>query len=271
MGWCAEFGCRIRDGCDHPMAAGRKACTCPDCAVVCKGRFTGCPEVWAAGPRTGSQPVLKLATNMGSSAPSASAPPAPPARRPEPVAVVLPPDERVTVVLDSIRHDVEGVHVDLNDTILGVKELRAAVADMGRTASANIESLRRELASVTQLLTRQQATLDKLVESQAAQAAQLAQATQAAQSAQAAGTPDVRSSYEKLVEERRAKMAAAGAAAAAAAAAAAGDTSNGNGHLGPVRRGLLPHIQRALHHTAPTDPQPQTSLPEPGEADRPTP
>ena len=173
MGWCAEFGCRIRDGCDHTMVAGRKACTCPDCAVVCKGRFTGCPEVWAAGPRTGSQPVLKLATKVGSSArlrrPGRLRRPLDRAPAPvEPVAVVLPPDERITVVLDSIRLDVEGMHGDLNDTIAGVKQLRDAVDDMGRTASANIESLRRELASVTQLLTRQQATLDKLMESQAA-------------------------------------------------------------------------------------------------------
>ena len=265
MGWCAEFGCRIRDGCDHTMAAGRKACTCPDCAVVCKGRFNGCPEVWAAGPRTGSQPVLRLSTNVGSSQPPA--PPGPPApapapprasqRRVEPVAVVLPPDERITVVVDSIRLDVEGMHGDLNNTIAGVKELRDAVDDMGRTASANIESLRRELASVTQLLTRQQATLDKLMESQAAATAQAA----------AAGTPDVRSSYEKLVEERRAKMAASGAAAAAAAAAALGTATNVNGHLGPVRRGL----QRALHHTGTPESQPSTSAPELREADRPLP
>ncbi|MEA2686129.1 MAG: hypothetical protein QOE93_1324, partial [Actinomycetota bacterium] len=145
VGLCTEFGIQIAPGCVHPMHAQAASCVCPGCGSVCRGRFTGCPEVWAAGPRTGSQPVLKLATNMGSSAPpasSASAPPAPPARRPEPVAVVLPPDERITVVLDSIRHDVEGMHVDLNGTILGVKELRNAVDDMGRTATANIEILR---------------------------------------------------------------------------------------------------------------------------------
>ena len=75
MGWCAEFGCQIRDGCDHSMVAGRKACTCPSCAVVCKGRFGGCPEVWAAGPRT--------VDAAGRAALAAPAPlPPPPPRRP---------------------------------------------------------------------------------------------------------------------------------------------------------------------------------------------
>src|SRR5436305_9777872 len=51
MGWCHEFGPQIREGCGHPMRAGESACTCPQCGVVCRGRFTGCAEVWARGPR----------------------------------------------------------------------------------------------------------------------------------------------------------------------------------------------------------------------------
>src|SRR3954452_25212902 len=51
MGWCHEFGPQIREGCGHPMRAGESACSCPQCGVVCQGRFAGCAEVWARGPR----------------------------------------------------------------------------------------------------------------------------------------------------------------------------------------------------------------------------
>lgn len=52
MGWCHEFGPQIRPGCDHPMVADAQACRCPECAVVCEGRFAGCAQVWARGPVT---------------------------------------------------------------------------------------------------------------------------------------------------------------------------------------------------------------------------
>src|SRR5438067_4917523 len=51
MGWCHEFGPQIREGCGHPMRAGESACVCPQCGVLCSGRFAGCAEVWARGPR----------------------------------------------------------------------------------------------------------------------------------------------------------------------------------------------------------------------------
>lgn len=54
MGWCADFGCTIRSACDHRMVPGAGACTCGACGVVCKGRYAGCKEVWAAGPRPGA-------------------------------------------------------------------------------------------------------------------------------------------------------------------------------------------------------------------------
>jgi hypothetical protein len=60
MGRCHEFGSQIRDGCGHPMRAGERACSCPECGVVCEGQFDGCPEVWARGPRpvTLADPVI---------------------------------------------------------------------------------------------------------------------------------------------------------------------------------------------------------------------
>ncbi len=33
------------------MVAGREACSCPECGTVCKGKFAGCVDVWARGPR----------------------------------------------------------------------------------------------------------------------------------------------------------------------------------------------------------------------------
>lgn len=36
------------------MVPGAGACTCGACGVVCKGRYAGCKEVWAAGPRPGA-------------------------------------------------------------------------------------------------------------------------------------------------------------------------------------------------------------------------
>jgi hypothetical protein len=29
---------------------GDQCCTCPECGVVCEGRFRACPDVWAKGP-----------------------------------------------------------------------------------------------------------------------------------------------------------------------------------------------------------------------------
>jgi hypothetical protein len=33
------------------MVAGASSCSCPECGVVCKGKFPGCATVWAAGPQ----------------------------------------------------------------------------------------------------------------------------------------------------------------------------------------------------------------------------
>lgn len=36
------------------MVAGREACSCAQCGTVCKGKFAGCVDVWARGPRAAS-------------------------------------------------------------------------------------------------------------------------------------------------------------------------------------------------------------------------
>jgi len=40
--------------CDHGMIAQARSCTCPQCGATCTGRFAGCAEVWARGPREGA-------------------------------------------------------------------------------------------------------------------------------------------------------------------------------------------------------------------------
>src|SRR3954466_2656139 len=51
MGWCHEFGPDITENCGHPMTAGSSHCYCEECGVICEGRFAGCAEVWARGPK----------------------------------------------------------------------------------------------------------------------------------------------------------------------------------------------------------------------------
>lgn len=51
MGWCHEFGPQILEGCDHPMVAEATSCTCGECGSTCHGKFAGCVDVWARGPR----------------------------------------------------------------------------------------------------------------------------------------------------------------------------------------------------------------------------
>lgn len=67
MGWCAEFGPRIDPTCEHAMIPGRGACSCPTCGAVCKGKFSGCSDVWAQGPkREDTMRAGAGATNGGS-------------------------------------------------------------------------------------------------------------------------------------------------------------------------------------------------------------
>lgn len=56
MALCHEFGVTLDDTCHHPMVAGRDSCQCDACGQVCKGRFAGCPDVWARGPQPVASP-----------------------------------------------------------------------------------------------------------------------------------------------------------------------------------------------------------------------
>lgn len=56
------------------MVAGPDSCACPECGVTCYGRFPGCAEVWARGPRqvtarrldVPERPVHEARTVLGS-------------------------------------------------------------------------------------------------------------------------------------------------------------------------------------------------------------
>lgn len=48
------------------MRAGEASCSCPQCGVVCEGRYNGCSDVWARGP----QPVGLISADALASAPS---------------------------------------------------------------------------------------------------------------------------------------------------------------------------------------------------------
>jgi len=65
MGRCQEFGPQIRPGCGHIMVAGKDSCRCPECGVVCGGRFSSCDIVWAAGPRPTRQVGARAEPNGG--------------------------------------------------------------------------------------------------------------------------------------------------------------------------------------------------------------
>lgn len=112
MGWCHEFGSQIRDGCGHLMRAGETSCSCSDCGVVCKGRFSACDAVWARGPRqvTLARPVpTRPPTVVGEPISAATTPP-PVAAQP---AAAEPVDAGRGEVLEWLRSAFDGVRHDL--------------------------------------------------------------------------------------------------------------------------------------------------------------
>ncbi len=75
VGRCADFGAVISAGCDHLMQVDGSSCRCPGCGTVCRGKFSGCPEVWAG--LSGSAKPVTVRTKPP--APDPTPRPAPPA------------------------------------------------------------------------------------------------------------------------------------------------------------------------------------------------
>src|SRR5438270_2431009 len=130
MGWCHEFGPQIREGCGHPMRAGESACSCPQCGVVCRGRFAGCAEVWARGPRE---------VHVVS-------PPAALARRtPTPVRVARTPaeqpsgaDQARTEVLGWLQAAFDGLRDELSVLAGGLARQQSVLSDLSENRDSEV-------------------------------------------------------------------------------------------------------------------------------------
>src|SRR5438270_2284020 len=137
MGWCHEFGPQIREGCGHPMRAGESACSCPQCGVVCQGRFAGCAEVWARGPRE---------VHVVS-------PPAALARRtPTPVRVTRTPaqqpsgaDQARTEVLAWLQAAFDGLRDELSVLAGGLARQQAVLSDLSENRDSEVATALEEV------------------------------------------------------------------------------------------------------------------------------
>jgi DNA-binding SARP family transcriptional activator len=134
MGWCHEFGSQIRAGCGHPMRAGENACVCPECGVVCTGKFAACDEVWARGPREVhlvAQP-LALMQRKGSLA-----------RVPPPVVADPSPDTTVDddrrEVLSWLQAAFDGLRDELVVVAGGLARQQSVLADLGASRSSDLD------------------------------------------------------------------------------------------------------------------------------------
>ncbi|MBV8162187.1 MAG: hypothetical protein JO265_14805 [Acidimicrobiia bacterium] len=139
MGWCHEFGPQIREGCGHPMRAGESACSCPQCGVVCQGRFAGCAEVWARGPRE---------VHVVS-------PPAALARRtPTPARVTRTPaaqpsgaEQARTEVLAWLQAAFDGLRDELSVLAGGLARQQAVLSDLSENRDSEVASALSEVRS----------------------------------------------------------------------------------------------------------------------------
>ncbi len=134
MGWCADFGCTIKSSCDHRMVAGQRSCTCDACGVVCGGKYSGCKEVWAAGPRPGATMRPSTPGRIGG-------------RNGGPVA------ETISLPDPEVRGGYRGDREDAGEAGDTIEEIQASVLE-----------LRREMRTVLTMLSQQQAILALLVE-----------------------------------------------------------------------------------------------------------
>lgn len=157
MGWCQAFGPQIQPGCDHSMVAGPNSCSCPQCGVVCKGKFAGCTAVWAAGPQqvtlrrpkkdAGQRSLPELVATNGNR--SHEAPPRDP--------ISLPPTP--TAPSTDVTADLRPLLLELQSAIEGLPNRisRAAAEAMRQQHTINrrdLEDLWRTIANEAEMLRR---------------------------------------------------------------------------------------------------------------------
>lgn len=176
MGWCHEFGCQITSGCNHPMKAGAAACTCTMCDTVCRGKFSGCPEVFArsvpmAAPSRPAQPAQAAQPAQPA---QAVPPPAQPAPAPDQHARAQPSlqhqsggppatqhqgggmmsRENGARVLHWMRAEFDGVKAQLHAVASSLAHQQALVADLAANRGADMNSAMADIeGSVTALRT----------------------------------------------------------------------------------------------------------------------
>src|SRR5437762_3395887 len=126
MGWCHEFGPQIREGCGHPMRAGESACVCPQCGVVCRGRFAGCAEVWARGPRDVHVVAAPVALARRTFMPA-------PARASEPSA-----ERARNEVLSWLQAAFDGLRDELSVLAGSLARQQAALSDLAGTRDTEV-------------------------------------------------------------------------------------------------------------------------------------
>jgi DNA-binding SARP family transcriptional activator len=163
MGWCHEFGCQITSGCNHPMKAGAAACTCTMCDTVCRGKFSGCPEVFArsvpvAAPSRPTQPA-QAAQRAPAPAQHAQAQPSlqhqsggSPATQHQGGGMMS--RENGARVLHWMRAEFDGVKAQLHAVASSLAHQQAVVADLAANRGADMNSAMADLeGSVTALRT----------------------------------------------------------------------------------------------------------------------
>ena len=127
MGWCADFGTWIDKGCGHPMTAASTSCTCDNCGARCPGKFSGCREVWAAGPVTGKAGIRPALL----AAPSAASPvEGSPGRQQE-----LPVTDRDHPSVEDRLRDLEAAATRISDDLHALRRAAAVPADDRRHAA----------------------------------------------------------------------------------------------------------------------------------------
>ena len=143
MGWCHEFGCQIVRGCDHPMQAGEAACSCSICRTVCEGRYDGCHDVWARGPRR-FETVVEPARPIDPP-PGADLSRVPPPARPAATVDRAQAQETGMRVLAWMRDEFDGLRSQLQTLAGSVAQNQAVVRELAENRADDLDETLAEL------------------------------------------------------------------------------------------------------------------------------
>jgi len=172
MGRCHEFGSQIREGCAHPMRAGRDSCSCPECGVVCEGQFDGCPDVWARGPRLvrAPDPEPESATAPSDPKPARSGADAGPTAEPgvEQVITLGRPRRLNRASADELAPAAAPAAAFTGTAATAMPSMEEPRSEVLRWFEEAFEGLRGELRALVGGMTQQQAMMAELMETRQA-------------------------------------------------------------------------------------------------------